>query len=131
MKETNMNQDNVSHSTIMRCVTKSKSIIKREDYIHCSKHTIDEIKNNDTIQGIFCFGSIAGTIVSGKTENNIEKLRGKVLDTIFPGVFCVITYSLGLLANGSSCGGCGTNTHHFLTRKDIALFNKEIKQRNK
>jgi len=129
IKNTKLNQDNVSHATVLRCITKSKSVLKKEHYFHCGNYILEDIKNHEELKAVVCFGSVAGRLMTGKEIDSIEKVRGQFFDTVIPGVFCIITYSLGLMVDSSGCGGCGTNVQPYLARKDVQTLKKELKRR--
>lgn len=130
IKEARLDQDTVSHATVMRCITRSKSILQHRDFTHCGSQLVEAIAQHTSIQAVFCFGSMAGSCITGKHSEHIEKSRGQVLDSVIPGVFCVITYALGLLVDHRGCGGCGSNSWPFLAHKDMSLLQKELKKRN-
>lgn len=128
MKQIKLDQDEVSHATVMRCITKSKSILNMEVYLHCGQILIDEIKDSD-IRAILCFGSVAGTLFTGDKVSSIEKARGTILDSIIPEAFCMVTYAMGVLVDSTGCRGCGKNVQPLLARKDAHLLGKELRRR--
>jgi len=125
-----INSDNVSFANVLRCITRSKSIITMKDYYHCGELLLSESKSLG-FSGVLCFGSVAGSIISGEKVTSIEKMRGKVLESVIPGAICVITYSLGILVDTAGCGSCGGNVHPILAKKDTVFFAKEVIKRRK
>lgn len=129
IKETGLDQDKVSHATVIRCITRSKAILKKDDYLLCGQHILDDLRSHPEIKAVLCFGSLAGRLLTGLEVGSIEKSRGQIFESVIPGTFCVVTYSLGILVDGSGCGGCGTNVQPFLTKKDVHLLTKELRRR--
>lgn len=128
MKDIKMEQDDVSHATVMRCITKSKSIININDYKHCGQLLLEEIREN-RFKAVLCFGSVAGSLIKGNSIKSIERSRGQVHESIIPGTFCVITYAIGMITDSTGCGGCNSNIYPMLARKDAQLIMKELKRR--
>jgi uracil-DNA glycosylase len=114
-------EDNFSFMSLCSCVTRSKAVIKPDDFIHCSYLTIPAIMQSMNIKGIVCFGSIAGEIMTGHYVKNIEDSRGNIYKADIPetDIPAVVTYSLSVLT-GSGCSSCGgANARFHLVRKDI------------
>ena len=128
LDDAKMDPDTVSYSTILRCITKSKAIISIRDYDNCGTILLEEIAKLG-FRGALCFGSVAGSVLTGTKVTSIEKIRGNILESVIPGMFVVITYSLGILVDTVGCGGCGGNVHPNLARKDVKSFYKEFNRR--
>jgi len=128
LHDAKVDTDAVSFASVLRCITKSKAIISMLDYERCGKIMLEEAGHLGFL-GVLCFGSVAGSIVRGSKVTSIEAIRGKILESVIPGAFCVVTYSLGVLVDTAGCGGCGGNVHPTLAKKDVAFFYKEIKNR--
>lgn len=127
LHECKINESLISFASVSKCVTKSKSIGYPE-YEVCGKHVLDEIDRYG-IRGIVAFGSVAARLLLGKKVDNIDTVRGRALDTILPGSFCIITYALGILADDEGCGSCGKSVHITLARKDLNLAASEAERR--
>lgn len=107
--------ESISYATVLSCVTKSKSISISE-YTNCFDNIREFLSSEAPV--ILAFGSVAAGLIMDKSISSIEDYRGKVYDTIFPGVTCVVTYALSYITDGG-CSGCGKNVIPFLARKDI------------
>lgn len=124
MNDTNFNTDYISYATTIRCITRSKSILKYTDYEYCSELLLRDIERS-SVKAILCFGSMAARTITGKGIDQIDKLRGKVYDTKIDGVFCTVTYALSILTE-QGCLGCGRNVYPHLVRKDMEMFKSEL-----
>lgn len=129
IKETKLKQNNISHATVIRCITKSKAVLKRDDYEYCGQMILEELRDS-SIKAVLCFGSLAGKLISGRNIESIEMTRGQIFESVIPGIFCVITYSMGILTDPRGCGGCGMGAQPYLARKDVQLMRKEYLRRN-
>jgi len=128
MDSLNLNPDAISYATVLRCVTRSKAIIRLIDYEECSKTLLEELPNTD-IKTVVAFGSVPARALLGKKVDNIDEARaGNVHASVIPDISVVVTYALSILTE-KGCSGCGKNVYPFLARKDIELAIADLRQR--
>jgi len=117
IKDAEIDQNIISYASVLGCVTKSKSAILTTDYMDCGSRILNLIEE-ENIEVVLAFGSIAGRLLINKMIDKIDKVRGKVHDTVIDGTTCIITYAVSILTD-TGCGGCNKNIYPFLVRKDI------------
>lgn len=129
MKELKIDDSLVSYASVLKCITKSKSIIDMKDYELCSRHLFSAIDGSD-IKTVICFGSIPGSVMTGKVISSIDSVRGTLTDSVIPGINVMITYSLSIAIDGTGCKSCNfSNLYPSLVRKDIATSAKDLTRR--
>jgi len=123
-----LNPDAISFATVLRCVTKSKAVIRMMDYEECGKQLLEELPNTD-IKTVVAFGSVPARVLLGKRVDNIDEARaGNMHQTLVPDVTMAVTYALSILTE-KGCSGCGKNVYPFLSRKDIESAVADLKKR--
>lgn len=129
LKDAKIDERRVSYASVLRCITKSKSIISMSEYSLCSGHIINELISSD-IQTVVSFGSAAGTVMSGTNISSVDPVRGKIEQSVVPGIQNIITYSLGVAVDGTGCNSCNySNLYPSLILKDVMTASKDLKKR--
>jgi hypothetical protein len=121
--EAQIDQDLISYATVIRCLTRSKSVITFNDYEYCGNEALRIIKDND-FRIIMCFGSVPARLLLGRTAESIDKFRGKSY-AIDEGRSVVVTYALSILTD-QGCSGCGRSVYPHLVLKDLAILRNEM-----
>ena len=129
LKDAKIDDRKVSYASVLRCITRSKSMITQGDYELCSKHILSEIDGSD-IKTVICFGSMPGYIMTGKRISSIDEVRGVLTESIIPGINVMITYSMQIAIDGTGCGSCNySNLYPSLVLKDISTAAKDLRRR--
>lgn len=128
IKRTGYDISNFSFASVIRCVTKSKSVITPEIFKHCfNSYLKQEIKDINP-EAIIAFGAIAGEcLIPGRNIQNIEEVRNNIF--MYDEIPFVVTYSLSVLSKGgcSSCTSSGARQH--LVLKDMEKLLIHLKKK--
>lgn len=129
MRDAKIDDSKVSYASAIRCITKSKSIISISDYELCSRHLFGELEGTD-IKTVVCFGSIPGSIMTGKMISSIDSVRGALGESVIPGIDTIITYSLSIAIDGTGCRSCNPSSlYPSLVLKDVTTAARELRRR--
>lgn len=122
MREHKLDPSKISVASVLRCNINSKSIMM-SDYRYCSDGMVEDMIIHG-IRYVVCFGSVAGSIMTGQTIKSIDDVAGRIIELPETGVFCVVTYALSILSN-PGCSSCGGNVHFYIMHKHIGLLLKK------
>jgi uracil-DNA glycosylase len=130
MKDAKLNDVHVSYASVLRCITKSKAIITMNNYETCSGHLLRDLEKSN-IKMVISFGSVAGSVMTGEKIKSVDHVRGKITDSVIPGIKNMTTYSLSVATDGTGCSSCNfSKLYPSLILKDVISAAKELNMRS-
>ena len=129
MKDAKLNDAHISYASVLRCITKSNAIITMNNYEMCSGILLKELEKSN-IKMVVSFGSVAGSVMTGEKIKSVDHVRGKITDSVIPGIRNMTTYSVSVATDGTGCSSCNfSKLYPSLILKDVITAAKELNMR--